>query len=105
MFWNRETRLVPGDQSRQITDDTGTASIHRWLADGFIAGRAKYSGRSMADSDHDELRTSIMQQAPTDYLPTLEGTRKLGVLRQTVMQRVKRGAGVSHLPANSSKAA
>ena len=32
-----------------------------------------------------------MQQAPPEYLPMLETTMKLGVSRQTVLQRVKRG--------------
>ena len=32
-----------------------------------------------------------MPQAPPEYLPMLETTMKLGVSRQTVLQRVKRG--------------
>jgi hypothetical protein len=32
-----------------------------------------------------------VEQAPSDYLPMLEATMKLGVSRQTVLQRVKRG--------------
>jgi hypothetical protein len=32
-----------------------------------------------------------VEQAPPDYLPMLETTIKLGVSRQTVLQRVKRG--------------
>ena len=32
-----------------------------------------------------------MPQAPPEYLPMLETTLKLGVSRQTVLQRVKRG--------------
>ena len=39
----------------------------------------------------DELRACIEQQAPPEYLPMLETTMKLGVSRQTVLQRVKRG--------------
>ena len=39
----------------------------------------------------DELRARIVQQAPPEYLPMLETTMKLGVSRQTVLQRVKRG--------------
>jgi DNA invertase Pin-like site-specific DNA recombinase/predicted DNA-binding transcriptional regulator AlpA len=68
-----------------------TSSIHRWLADGFIAGEQITPGAPWQIRITDELRTSIVQQAPTEYLPVLEATRKLGVSRQTVMQRVKRG--------------
>ena len=39
----------------------------------------------------EELRSRIVPQAPTGYLPMIEATVKLGVSRQTVMQRVKRG--------------
>ena len=39
----------------------------------------------------EELRARIVQQAPPEYLPMLETTMKLGVSRQTVLQRVKRG--------------
>ncbi len=34
---------------------------------------------------------ALSQQAPPEYLPMLEATMKLGVSRQTVLQRVKRG--------------
>lgn len=39
----------------------------------------------------EELRARIVEQAPPEYLPMLEATMKLGVSRQTVLQRVKRG--------------
>jgi DNA invertase Pin-like site-specific DNA recombinase len=68
-----------------------TSSIHRWLADGFIAGEQVTPGAPWQIRSTDELRASIVQQAPSEYLPMLEATRKLGVSRQTVLQRVKRG--------------
>jgi predicted DNA-binding transcriptional regulator AlpA len=68
-----------------------TSSIHRWLADGFIAGEQVTPGAPWQIRITDELRARIVQQAPTDYLPMLEATMKLGVSRQTVLQRVKRG--------------
>jgi DNA invertase Pin-like site-specific DNA recombinase len=68
-----------------------TSSIHRWLADGFIAGEQVTPGAPWQIRITDELRARIVQQAPPDYLPMLETTMKLGVSRQTVLQRVKRG--------------
>lgn len=68
-----------------------TSSIHRWLADGFIAGEQVTPGAPWQIRITDELRASIVQRAPTDYLPMLEATQKLGISRQTVLQRVKRG--------------
>jgi DNA invertase Pin-like site-specific DNA recombinase len=68
-----------------------TSSIHRWLADGFIAGEQVTPGAPWQIRITDELRARIVQQAPPEYLPMLETTMKLGVSRQTVLQRVKRG--------------
>jgi DNA invertase Pin-like site-specific DNA recombinase len=68
-----------------------TSSIHRWLADGFIAGEQVTPGAPWQIRITDELRARIVQQEPPGYLPMMETTIKLGVSRQTVLQRVKRG--------------
>jgi DNA invertase Pin-like site-specific DNA recombinase len=68
-----------------------TSSIHRWLADGFIAGDQVTPGAPWQIRITEKLRARIVQQAPPEYLPMLETTMKLGVSRQTVLQRVKRG--------------
>lgn len=68
-----------------------TSSIHRWPADGFIAGEQVTPGAPWQIRITDALRARIVPQAPPEYLPMLEATRKLGVSRQTVLQRVKRG--------------
>ena len=68
-----------------------TSSIHRWLADGFIAGEQVTPGAPWQIRITDELRSRIVQEAPPEYRPMLEATLKLGVSRPTVLQRVKRG--------------
>ena len=68
-----------------------TSSIHRWLADGFIAGEQVTPGAPWQIRITDEPRARIVEQAPPEYLPMLETTMKPGVSRQTVLQRVKRG--------------
>jgi DNA invertase Pin-like site-specific DNA recombinase len=68
-----------------------TSTIHRWLADGFIAGEQVTPGAPWQIRITEELRARIVEQAPSEYLPMLETTLKLGVSRQTVLQRVKRG--------------
>jgi DNA invertase Pin-like site-specific DNA recombinase len=68
-----------------------TSTIHRWLSDGFIAGEQITPGAPWQIRITDELRSRIVEQAPPGYLPMLETTIKLGVSRQTVLQRVKRG--------------
>jgi predicted site-specific integrase-resolvase len=68
-----------------------TSSIHRWLADGFIAGEQITPGAPWQIRITEDLRSRLVQKAPPDYLPMIEVTAKLGVSRQTVLQRVKRG--------------
>jgi transposase len=68
-----------------------TSTIHRWLADGFIAGEQLTPGAPWQIRITDELRGRVVAEAPSEYLPMLETTMKLGVSRQTVLQRVKRG--------------
>jgi len=68
-----------------------TSTIHRWLADGFIAGEQVTPGAPWQIRITDALRARIVEQAPPEYLPMLEATKELGVSRQTVLQRVKRG--------------
>ena len=67
------------------------STVHRWLNDGFIAGEQVTPGAPWQIRITDELRKRFVEQAPPDYLPMVDATRKLGVSRQTVLQRVKRG--------------
>lgn len=78
---------------RKAADILGmnTSSIHRWLDDGFIQGEQVTPGAPWQIRITDELRSRVVAQAPSEYLPMLEATIKLGVSRQTVLQRVKRG--------------
>ena len=68
-----------------------TSTIHRWLNDGFIAGEQVTPGAPWQIRITDELRARFVEEAPSGYLPMLETTMKLGISRQTVLQRVKRG--------------
>jgi hypothetical protein len=67
------------------------STVHRWLNDGFIAGEQVTPGAPWQIRLTAELRARFVEQAPPGYLPMLESTLKLGVSRQTVLQRVKRG--------------
>jgi len=67
------------------------STVHRWLADGFIAGEQVTPGSPWRIRVTDELRGRFVEQAPEGWLPMLEATMALGVSRQTVLQRVKRG--------------
>jgi uncharacterized protein YndB with AHSA1/START domain len=63
-----------------------TSSIHRWLADGFIAGKQVTPGAPWQIRITDELRARIVQEAPPEYLPMLETTMKLGVSHPSIRE-------------------
>jgi len=71
--------------------DIAPSTLHRWLNDGFIAGEQVTPGAPWRIRMSDELKARIVEAAPPGYVPMQEATRRLGVSRQTVLQRVKRG--------------
>jgi DNA invertase Pin-like site-specific DNA recombinase/predicted DNA-binding transcriptional regulator AlpA len=67
------------------------STIHRWLNDGFIPGEQLTPGAPWQIRITDELRSLFVDTAPDGYVTMQEATNILGVSRQTVLQRVKRG--------------
>lgn len=67
------------------------STVHRWLADGFIAGEQLTPGAPWRIRMTSQLRALFVEDTPDGYVPMQEATRILGVSRQTVLQRVKRG--------------
>ena len=73
------------------TLDIAPSTLHRWLNDGFIAGEQVTPGAPWRIRITDELKALFVEEAPEGYIPMQEATKRLGVSRQTVLQRVKRG--------------
>ncbi len=67
------------------------STLHRWLTAGIIVGEQLTPGAPWRIRITDELQARFVEDAPPNYLPMFEATRRLGVSRQTVLQRVKRG--------------
>jgi DNA invertase Pin-like site-specific DNA recombinase len=67
------------------------STLHRWLIAGIIVGEQLTPGAPWRIRLTDELRARFVEEAPPEYLPMLEARLRLGVSRQTVLQRVKRG--------------
>lgn len=78
---------------RQAACELGLAAstIHRWLNDGFIVGEQLTPGAPWRIRVNDALRRRVVADIPEGYLSMKEATKRLGVTRQTVLQRVKRG--------------
>jgi DNA invertase Pin-like site-specific DNA recombinase/predicted DNA-binding transcriptional regulator AlpA len=67
------------------------STVHRWINDGFIAGEQLTPGAPWRIRMSDELRARFVDDTPPGFMAMLEATHVLGVSRQTVLQRVKRG--------------
>jgi hypothetical protein len=67
------------------------STLHRWLTAGIIVGEQLTPGASRRIRMTDELRARFVEDAPPGYVSMLEARLRLGVSRQTVLQRVKRG--------------
>lgn len=68
-----------------------TATVHRWLREGFITGEQITPGAPWQIRLTDELRQRVCEQAPDGWLPLAQAAEALGVARQTVLHKVQRG--------------
>jgi DNA invertase Pin-like site-specific DNA recombinase len=82
--------LVTIDRAAEVLG-IAPSTVHRWLNDGFIAGEQLTPGAPWRIRITDELRALFVDQTPPGYVAMLEATLALGVSRQTILQRVKRG--------------
>ncbi len=67
------------------------STVHRWLQEGVIQGEQLTPGAPWRIRITADLRQRIAEEAPEGYLTMFQTMRLLGVSRQTVLQRVKRG--------------
>jgi DNA invertase Pin-like site-specific DNA recombinase len=68
-----------------------TATVHRWLREGFIVGEQITPGAPWQIRLTDDLRDRVREQAPDGWLPLTQAAEALGVARQTVLHKVQRG--------------
>jgi DNA invertase Pin-like site-specific DNA recombinase/predicted DNA-binding transcriptional regulator AlpA len=67
------------------------STIHRLLNDGFITGEQTTPGAPWRIRLTDDLKRQFNSDGGEGFMPMREATRALGISRQTVLQRVKRG--------------
>jgi DNA invertase Pin-like site-specific DNA recombinase len=67
------------------------STLHRWLNDGLIAGEQVTPGAPWRIRLTEPLKARFTEAAGQDFVTMQEATRALGVTRQTVLHRVKRG--------------
>jgi DNA invertase Pin-like site-specific DNA recombinase len=67
------------------------STLHRWLNDGLVAGEQVTPGAPWRIRMTDELKARFTEAAGEGFVTMQEATKALGVTRQTVLHRVKRG--------------
>ena len=67
------------------------STLLRWLNDGFVAGEQVTPGAPWRVRLTDQLRGMLTDNAPDGWLALHHASRALGISRQTVLQKVKRG--------------
>jgi len=67
------------------------ATIYRWLRDGFVTGEQLTPGAPWQIRIDQQLRDRVRPQAPDGWLPLGQAASRLGVARQTVLNKVQRG--------------
>jgi DNA invertase Pin-like site-specific DNA recombinase len=67
------------------------STLLRWLNDGFVAGEQVTPGAPWRIRLTDQLRGMLADTTPDGWVPLGYATQALGVSRQTVLQKVKRG--------------
>jgi DNA invertase Pin-like site-specific DNA recombinase len=71
--------------------DVSTATVHRWLREGFITGEQITPGAPWQIRLTDELRARVCEPAPDGWLPLTQAAEAIGLARQTVLHKVQRG--------------
>lgn len=67
------------------------STLLRWLNDGFIAGEQVTPGAPWRIRMTKELKALVVDDSPAGYVTMFQAMQILGVSRQTIVQRVKRG--------------
>jgi DNA invertase Pin-like site-specific DNA recombinase/transposase-like protein len=67
------------------------STLYRWLNDGFVPGEQVTPGAPWQIRLTPPIRDLVADDAPAGWVPVQVATVALGVSRQTVLQRVKRG--------------
>ena len=77
------------DAARQL--GVSSATIYRWLRDGFVTGEQLTPGAPWQIRVDQQLHDMVRPQAPDGWLPLGQAAARLGAARQTVLNKVQRG--------------
>ena len=67
------------------------STLHRWVTEGFVAGEQATPTAPWRVRMNDDLRSRLADKTPEGYVTVRQAMQRLGVSRQTILQRVKSG--------------
>lgn len=83
-------QLVTMEEAAEILG-IGKSTLHRYLMDGFVAGEQLTPGAPWRIRITDDLRARFLNAEASGFVSMKKAMYLLGVTRQTIMQRIKRG--------------
>ena len=87
---SNEDNLITLDRAAEILG-IGTSTLHRYVMDGFVPAEQLTAGSPWRIRMTDELRAQFSEAEVSGYVSMKKAIFLLGVTRQTIMQRIKRG--------------
>ena len=84
-------RIVVGISKAEQILGVSKATLYRWLGDGFITGEQLVAGGPWRIRIDDALRAKVVGDVPPGWVNLDQAAATLGVARQTVIDRIRRG--------------
>jgi DNA invertase Pin-like site-specific DNA recombinase len=86
-----DNALVVGINKAEVILGVSKVTIYRWLRNGFITGHQVVPGGPWHLRIDDEMRSKVVGTAPEGWVGLEKAAEALGVVRQTVLDRIRRG--------------
>ena len=90
-FGGMDNALVVGIVAAERILGVSKVTIYRWLRDGFITGTQVVPGGPWHIPIDDALRSKVVGEVPVGWVGLDQAAQTLGVARQTVLDRIRRG--------------
>jgi len=85
-----DVQMVPLTQAQAILG-VSRSTLHRWIADGFVAAVQDTPGGPRRMRIDAALRARVVPELPEGWMGLAQAAKVLGVARQTVLDRIRRG--------------
>jgi len=85
-----DVQVVPLTEAQAILG-VSRSTLHRWIADGFVAADQDTPGGPRRVRIDAALLAKVVPELPDGWMSLAQAAKSLGVARQTVLDRIRRG--------------